>query len=133
MPSFVFRYTFPKFSFLHHPMDAQKAPMANKSDAEANKWMGVLAYFGLLCVIPLFAARQSPFAQFHAKQGLVLTIAWFGIGFLTTFLPWSVEDLIDTVAGIVIAVLGIMGIIAAWKGELKELPIIGPLAKSMKF
>ncbi len=114
-------------------MEAPKVPFAGGSDAQQNKWMAILGYFGILCLIPLFAARKSPFAQFHAKQGLVLTIAWFGIGFLTTFLPWTLEDLIDTVAGIAIAILGIMGIIASWKGEMKELPIVGPIAKGMKF
>ena len=114
-------------------MEEQKAPMAGKSDAETNKWYGVLSYLGILCLIPLFAARKSPFAQHHAKQGLALFLAWVVIGIATTFLPWTMEDLIDSVAGLAIFILSIMGIINAWKGTMWEMPILGPLAKTMKF
>lgn len=112
-------------------MDAQQVPMANKSDAEQNKWMGVIAYFGILSVIPFFAAKKSPFAQHHAKQGLTLFLAWVLIGIASMFLPWTMEDLVDLVAGIAIFVLGIMGIMNAWKGTMWEMPVLGSIAKSV--
>ena len=45
------------------------------TDIQNNKAMGILSYIGLLVLIPIFAAKDSKFARFHANQGLVLVIA----------------------------------------------------------
>ena len=45
-----------------------------KKTSDNDKLMGVLAYLGILVLIPLLAAKDSKFAQFHAKQGLTLFI-----------------------------------------------------------
>ena len=34
---------------------------ADPQDVQANKVMAILAYFGLFVLIPLFAAKESPF------------------------------------------------------------------------
>ena len=41
-------------------------------DIQENRGWGILSYFGFLVLIPIFAARNSYFARFHANQGLVL-------------------------------------------------------------
>ena len=112
-------------------MDEQKAPMANKSDAEANKWMGVLSYLGVLCLIPFFAAKKSAFAQHHAKQGLVLFLIVVISRIATTFLPWAMEDTIDSIVSLAAFVLSIMGIMNAWKGTMWDMPVVGGLTKSI--
>lgn len=38
-------------------------------DIQNNKVMAILAYFGILVLIPIFAAKESKFARFHANQG----------------------------------------------------------------
>ena len=38
--------------------------------------MIVLSYFGLLALIPLLVDKDDPEVQWHAKHGLVLTVAW---------------------------------------------------------
>ena len=45
---------------------------ADPQDVQANKVMAILAYFGLLVFVPLFAAKESRFARFHTNQGLIL-------------------------------------------------------------
>ena len=45
------------------------------TDIQNNKTMGILSYIGLLVLVPIFAAKNSKFARFHANQGLVLVIA----------------------------------------------------------
>ena len=50
------------------------------ADIENNKVMAVLAYFGILVLIPIFAAKESKFARFHANQGLVLWLAGIILG-----------------------------------------------------
>ena len=46
----------------------------NPQDIEQNKVMAILAYLGILVLIPLFAAKESKFARFHTNQGLILCI-----------------------------------------------------------
>lgn len=97
-------------------------------DVEQNKVMAVLAYLGILALIPYFAAPNSKFARTHAIQGLnllilcaiaevisiVLVVVLIGV-----FLAWAV--------GIFAAVLSIMGIINAFQGTYKELPLISKI------
>ena len=85
--------------------------------------MAVLAYLGLLFLVPLFAAKESPFARYHTNQGMLLFIAEF-VGVIATAVPF-----VGWIAGALISVfttaLFIIGIINAMKGEAKELPFIG--------
>ena len=46
----------------------------NSEDVQSNKVMGILAYFGILFLIPLLAAKDSQYARFHTNQGIVLFI-----------------------------------------------------------
>lgn len=117
------------------------------NDIQQNKVMAVLSYFGILCLIPLLAGKNSPFARFHAGQGLTLfliDIAYgilsallslikvpsvsylFGIPYQTYATPWFVS-LIIFLVGIPLLVLAILGIVNAATGKAKELPLIGKI------
>jgi uncharacterized membrane protein len=101
---------------------AEAAPVADIDDASSNKVMAILAYFGILVLIPLFAAKESKFARFHVNQGLILlicSVVTFVIGKIPGlgFLVWILD--------IAILVYAIIGIINAAKGQAKELPYIG--------
>lgn len=96
-------------------------------DAQDNKIMGILAYLGILVLVPILAAKESPFARFHANQGLLLLIANVAfsiIYYILMFISLTV-GMIFGILSIGILVLIIIGIINAAKGEMKELPIIG--------
>lgn len=43
-------------------------------DIQNSTVMAVLSYLGLLVLIPWFAAPNSPYTRFHAKQGMTLLI-----------------------------------------------------------
>ncbi len=112
-----------------------------ENDIETNKVMALLSYFGILVLAPILAAKESPFARFHANQGLLLTIAMFlyilADGILTVILRailwkglglWSVYSLCGTLLNLLyvgFTVLAIIGIINVLNGRTKELPIIG--------
>lgn len=96
-----------------------------QDDVQSNKIMAILSYFGLLVLIPIFAAPHSRFARFHANQGLVLLIASFALSILDSVIGFFPFGLIFNIVRLVILVLAIMGIVGAAKGEEKELPIIG--------
>lgn len=105
----------------------QEAPAAGSNDVEENKAISYLSYLGILFLVPMLAKKESNFAQFHAKQGLVLTIGWFLGGFL--YIAFGLGVLVH----LVILVFSIMGLVNVSKGEMKELPIIGGIAKKLNF
>ena len=102
----------------------------DEKDINDNKVMGVLAYLGILILVPVLAAKDSKFARFHTNQGLVLFIAGLILGAITGVLcaipiVGCVAAPVALVVSIGALVLQIMGIINAATGKAKELPIIG--------
>jgi uncharacterized membrane protein len=94
-------------------------------DVEENKLVAALSYLGFLVAVPLFLKRESPYCQFHAKQGLALLIVWI-IGSFVFWFPF-----IGWAAALVVFVLNIIGLVKAFQGEKWEMPIIGDLAKKI--
>lgn len=97
------------------------------ADIEKNKTMAILSYLGFLFLVPLLAAKDSPFAKFHANQGLVLFIFDIIVTVVSTilgilpFIGWLISLLLYAV----VLVFVILGIINAAGGKAKQLPIIG--------
>ncbi len=89
-------------------------------DIAQNKAMSILAYLGILAVIPLFAAKDSPFARYHTNQGLVLLVCEFAVWILG-----KIFSFLGTVGGILAFILAVIGVINALNGRAKELPVIG--------
>ena len=101
-----------------------------KEDIDKNKVMGVLAYLGLLVLVPLLAAKDSKFARFHSNQGLVLLIAEGICSVLSAILsliPFWLIRLPIYLVQIALFVLAIIGIVNAAGGKAKELPLIGKI------
>ncbi|MDR2686444.1 MAG: DUF4870 domain-containing protein [Oscillospiraceae bacterium] len=120
------------------PPQQYAAPAAaddEAKDAQDNKVMGILAYLGILVLAPIFAAKDSKFAKFHANQGLILailTIAYgvvFGILMAVfSLISWRLGAIMSPILCLVFLVypvFAILGIVSASRGEMKELPIIG--------
>ena len=102
----------------------------NSEDVQNNKVMGILAYFGILFLIPLLAAKDSQYARFHTNQGIVLFIFSVALNIIsvTSFGILSfVGTLITGLIGLVCLAFAIVGIVNACSGEPKKLPIIGSI------
>lgn len=103
----------------------------DNSDIESNKVMAVLAYIGILVLVPILAAKNSKYARFHANQGLVLFIAEviYNIvsAIIRAILPLVVVNIILWVISVLFLVLSIIGIVNAATGKAKELPVIGKI------
>ncbi|MHB1314144.1 MAG: zinc-ribbon domain-containing protein [Christensenellales bacterium] len=106
----------------------------SQSDIEQNKGMAILSYIGFLALVPYFAATNSPFARYHAVQGLNLMIFEIAYGIVFGILC-AIFYAISFYAGLVISyilligwaafgILSIIGIINAANGKMKALPII---------
>lgn len=110
----------------------------DQNDVRQNKVMAVLAYLGILVLIPLFARdKQSEYARFHTNQGLVLWIAgiivnlltggsFFGIHLWFYFDSWFMS-ILGGILSLVIFIFAIVGIVYACRGERRELPIVGSI------
>lgn len=95
-------------------------------DIEKNKIFAVLAYLSWLILIPIFVAKDSKFARYHANQGLVLAIsATVGLVLLSLLPNIAIIRLVVSLFEIVVWVIDIIGLYNAATGRAKELPIIG--------
>ena len=116
-------------------MADETTPTPSGEPTSDEKVMGAIAYLGILFLVPLLAKKDSKFAMFHAKQGMVLFIAEiiaYIAGFMLAFIPyfgWYLDWLIYVVVGI----LALIGLIQALSGKYWELPVLGAWAKTFKF
>jgi len=106
------------------------APAADAADIEQNKVYAVLAYLGILFLVPLLAAPNSRYARYHTNQGIVLFIATVvvtGGFYVLAHIPFlgRVLGLAGSVAWIVAFVFMILGIINAATGKCQPLPLVG--------
>ena len=97
------------------------------ADVDKNKIFAVLAYLGILFLVPLLAAKESRFARYHTNQGVVLfltaIICCVG-GAILSFIPF-VGCLVMPTVMIGMLIFVVLGIINAANGQCKPLPVIG--------
>ena len=101
-----------------------------QEDINQNKVMAVLAYIGILVLVPLLAAPNSKYARYHVNQGLLLFIAEICLGVVMGIFIWiPVLNIIMGILGGIVALLffvfAIIGIVNACQGKAKGLPIFG--------
>ncbi len=101
-------------------------------DVEENIIYAIIGYIGILFLVPLLAAPKSEFAQYHARQGMVLFIAevvLYIVAWLFTLLTLGIGAVLMPIVGILALIWSIIGIVNAANGEMKPLPLIGGYAK----
>ena len=113
----------------------QTIPGNPLTEEQTKKGLAILAYFGILFLIPLFAAKKGSFARYHANQSLVLFIFMVVFNVLSTVLGnilVNISPLLTLVVTgvfsllvLVLCVFALIGIIHAAKGQRKPVPIIG--------
>ena len=117
-------------------------------DVRRNKGIAWLSYFGILFLIPMFAKKESPFCQYHVKQGATLfcvnliyfIITRIFLAIVGAIFPghynyyfyqnsgvYTFFRVIFSLGSILFFVLAIIGIVNAAGGKYKELPIIGKI------
>ena len=93
------------------------------TDISENKVYALSAYlFGLLGIFLChILGKESPYAQFHAREALKLDVATIVVYILTAFLFWTCIALVAGVVLIVIfAVVRIIAFVQVCKGQAKE-------------
>ncbi len=96
--------------------------------------MLILAYLGILALIPLLVEKEDSEVQWHAKHGLTLMVGWIvlfaGIAILAAmpvvgaFLGCAVIPFL----WLVILIVHIVAIVKALKGERLIVPVISDFA-----
>lgn len=99
----------------------------DKKDIEENSVVAAMSYIYILCLLPLFLKRKSKFAQFHAKQGLLLFIVEVLLGW---FFPFPI---IGWALGLLVLLLAFLGVVNALNGKYWEMPFVGRYAKKLNF
>lgn len=107
----------------------------DQMEIQNGKVMGILAYIGILVLIPIFAEKNNRFVRYHANQGLVL----FGAEVIYTIvirillkvfftISWRLGLLLSSIFNLlwlVFLAYAILGIVNVCLGKAKELPLIG--------
>lgn len=96
--------------------------------------MAAISYLGILCLIPLIFAKDSAFAQYHAKQGVILAIVGIVLQLIRNVL-WTIPfgGALVSVGFLVLFIASIMGIVKAFRGEKFEVPYISEWAAKIHF
>lgn len=97
-------------------------------DIAENRTMAAIAYLWLLFLIPMFFRRKSPFAQAHAKQGLVL----FLVQALSSLLVWIA--IVGPLWNLCIVFLvPLAALVRTLGGHYWNIPLIGNYAQKLSF
>jgi len=99
-------------------------------DVAENKFVAMLSYVGILFLIPLLVKKDSKFAQEHAKQGLIICIAYIAL------MVVGVIPVLGWIAGffgsLALLILDVIALVKCYQGEMWELPVIGQFRKEIK-
>jgi uncharacterized membrane protein len=97
----------------------------SEEDINNNRLVAAIAY--IIFFIPLIMSGTSPFARFHANQGLVLLLCFLVICFISSAIPllgWLIIGPVGTLFAFILVIIGILNALA---GRAKELPFIGKI------
>ncbi len=97
-------------------------PQGDK-DVEENKVLAAISYLWIISLVILLIKKESPFAKFHAKQGLILWIA--------SIICWIIP-IVGWILNLVIFIFIIVGFIQAISGKWWKVPGIGQIAEKIK-
>ncbi len=94
-------------------------------DAADNRFLCILAYFGLFMLIPLVAQPNSAYCRYHCNQGIILILLAIACTVIAIipFIGWFCA----AVGYIFTFVCMVFGIINTCCGKMKGVPLIGKL------
>lgn len=111
------------------------------ADAKENMGFAILAYLGILWLVPFLVKKDSKFVFFHLNQGLTLLIFLLGFGVGMSLLMFILDtstrflpllellafglSLLAIPVFLVLFVLAVVGILNVVQGVAKPLPVIG--------
>lgn len=113
---------------------ADQTAQFDSADIAENKAAAACSYFGVLVIVPLFMARGSKYARWHAGQGLALlaasaaySIAYSVLAGLLLSVSWEFYYVLRIIrlAWLAFPLLSVLGAANAINGKAAGLPVIG--------
>jgi len=99
----------------------------DKETINQGKSIAITSYIfivGVLIALSINSENKNPFASFHIRQGLGLTLTFFTLGLTVSHFN---NIMIAAPLWIFISVLTMYGIFTAARGEITPLPLLGKL------
>ena len=107
--------------------------MSNET-IENGKTAAITSYIlivGVLIAISMNAESRNPFASFHIRQALGLTITFLSLGLIVSNFD---SMMISGTMWVFVSILWSYGFFTAIKGDMKPIPLLGDLfQKTFKF
>ncbi len=101
----------------------------DKTVVEGKVW-AIMAYLGILCLLPLLLKKENKFALFHGKQGLVLFIGEMAI-LILNIIP-ILGQILWILGFLLFGTLSLVGIIQVLMGRYWKMPVICDIAEKFK-
>jgi uncharacterized membrane protein len=111
-------------------MNEENTSLPPQVDLPDDRFLAAIGYLGILCLVPLLLKKDSPFAQHHGKQGLVLLITWLVL-WIGNVIP-ILGQIVWMLGSIALIIVMIIGIVNALQGKMWEMPVLGGYAKKIK-
>ena len=92
-------------------------PVAATSEDKTVAILSYITLFGFIAAIVIHSNKKTQLGAFHLRQSLGLL--------LTAFL--TIIPILGWLLAVFVLVMWIMGLISATKGEMKPVPLVGPL------
>lgn len=100
----------------------------NLEDVNQGKTVAIVSYLtilGLVAALIMNHGKPTSIGRFHIRQSIGITVFAMALG-LVSFIP-IVGGILSSVAGVVVLIAFILGLLAAIQGQEKPTPIVGGL------
>jgi len=104
---------------------AQTPPPAGASEDKTVAIVAYLTLIGFIAAVIIHSNKKTKLGAFHLRQMLGFMLSWFAV-IILIIIP-IVGWILIPVFYICMIILWIMGLIAAVNGQMKPMPVVGPL------
>jgi len=106
----------------------------SKEVEEGKIWAFLAIFLGLIgFLIVLLAKKENKYAMYYAKQSLVMSIVVIAGTIVSSILMIILIGFLLYIAVVILGLVWwVMGMVYAFSGEMKPLPIIGKYAENLK-
>lgn len=107
------------------PMNKRRnVGMEENKEVQEGTLLSILAYLGVLVLVPFIIGRENPTVRFHTNQGLKILVISIITGLFRAVFKGTIAGILVRVVRMAILILSIIGIINVIKKEEKRLPLV---------
>lgn len=107
--------------------DSRRDSAAQQKEAQKERVISAVGYFGILFFLPLVLCPKSDFARFHANQALAVLLLSIGLSIVGEALAYVMGYTLVELLTLIPTALTVYGAVTAIGGKMNPLPVIGSL------